>query len=952
MNCASLFDSDFQSMDSPTEEVSKSDREKFEVIEIDMGETKIPGKTQPVVVIVPPKSTNKDDTEAQTSIEKRYRILMDAARTLADSIAQQRWQARSEHQSKSSGASRRIEAKKIAIKESYLTQRKALADEAISFFSNLSQQVDVFEKIVGPGTYNQEIIESCREGNRPRPALLRIGGIALGNEVDTPMTPGVIEFLNSRNLVIRANRVEEAAPMIHSLLTRLLVQNSPGQVLLNVIDPDVTTICAPFVRLRDLNTSLAPNISTTSSEIEKLLQDLQSTLTINSQLLQGGWSSLGDFVEDRNGEEKVPFQVLVVLAQTKRENNSRDKTLQTILRQGPKLGISTIIVEVAKKDGEEKFSFDESNFETIDLRGAPRWLRFPSLRFAPDQAPSITEIRERCEQVARKALVESAPLIDLEKLVGTGDAIWDKSSAERIDVLVGRGGAETVSFTLGDSTENLHNVLIGGTVGTGKSNLLLTMVYSIAAAYSPTEVEMYLLDFKEGVEFARFARKDSYLPHAKLVGIQADPRLGQGVLKGILKELERRSKEFLTNNVTNLASYRQVTGRPMARLLLVIDEFQELFNDESISNENADLLESVVRRGRSFGIHVILASQTVSGIKGMSRNRDAIFDQFRVRIALRLNREESQVILDRLNDSASQLRNRGEAILNTESGQRDGNRQVVIAYASDSTLSNLSAKFHSKDHGEPPEILQRGILASHQKYERSLSEVGPQHAAVIGSSLSFGENSITFDGIGLSGRHMLMVGDGDQEACGVIHAYSDSLSWRMRSALQVVILGRAHPATELILNREIWLDRIRQRGTQVHEVDCFGEIGDLLEKRTGSTTCLIALGMHDLAESTRDGLERNSEVLRDIAENGHQKGISFFGWWQNISALTNQFGFDWSRQLLGRIALKTDTSTIREVVGSAGFGVGPIPGRILYLDAAHSSSPEFVIPFKPFEREA
>ena len=120
-------------------------------------------------------------------------------------------------------------------------------------------------------------------------------------------------LLNASNLVIRVQRTEQAANLIQGILTRLLVENTPGQLLLNVIDPDVTSICSPFVRLRDINTALAPKIASTDQEIDSLLRSLKESMTQNSQVLQGGWNSLGEFIDDRRGEEKIPFQVLVVL---------------------------------------------------------------------------------------------------------------------------------------------------------------------------------------------------------------------------------------------------------------------------------------------------------------------------------------------------------------------------------------------------------------------------------------------------------------------------------------------------------------------------------------------------------------------------------------------------------------------------------------------------------------
>ena len=935
---------------SETEAIA--DTEEVVVKQEVVDKQEVVSKLLPPVVVVPPKTTDVIDTTPQSSVEGEYRVLTETARNFTDSLSQARWNKTLERQRELDSENQRVQREKAILGKQFADLRKELYEQAVSSFVALDQQLKEIESAVGTGTFTQEEINYESIGARPRTELVRVGGISVGtNAENSRRTPCIVPLLNASNLVIRVQRTEQAANLIQGVLTRLLVQNTPGQLLLNVIDPDVTSICSPFVRLRDINTALAPRIASTDQEIDALLRSIKESMTQNSQVLQGGWGSLGEFIDDRRGEEKVPFQVLVILGREKQRNKSRDELLQIILRQGPKLGISTIVVDSADVGEKQNLELDETNSEVIDLRGNARWMRFPLLDYSPDQVPSNSQIRQACEIVARSALVESAPLIDLDKLIPPDQEIWRKSSADRIDVLVGRGGAETVAFTLGDSKENLHNVLIGGTVGTGKSNLLLTMIYSIAANYSPEEVEMYLLDFKEGVEFARFARKDSYLPHAKIVGIQADARLGQGVLKGILKELEKRSKILLEHNVTNLANYRAETDKSMPRILVVIDEFQELFNDENVAGENADLLESVVRRGRSFGIHVVLASQTISGIKGMARNQDAIFDQFRVRIALRLNRDESQVVLARQNFGASELRNRGEAILNTETGQLVGNRHVVVAYASDQTVNQLTQRFHDRGKSEQPRVLQRGVLANPEHYKRLLDAQDSSKSGVIGSSLLFAEGPVEFSDIGSAGRHIVMVGDGDREAVGIVHAFTDSLSFRMKSDLQIIVLNKAHGAAEEHLNRSLWFKNLRSHGSAVDEIECISDVESLIERRRGTTTVILAFGMHDLPVDTKNERITSPEILKEIATNGHNNGITFFGWWQNIAPLTRQFGYEWNRQMLGRIVLKTEASTIREVLGSGYFGLRTISARALFLDASGDASAEFLIPYSAMSEE-
>ncbi|MEZ4608021.1 MAG: FtsK/SpoIIIE domain-containing protein [Deinococcales bacterium] len=78
-----------------------------------------------------------------------------------------------------------------------------------------------------------------------------------------------------------------------------------------------------------------------------------------------------------------------------------------------------------------------------------------------------------------------------------GDSLWSRSNTDELLIPIGITGAQKVQYlAFGQGTT--HHALIAGTTGSGKSNLLHVMINSAAYCYSPEELEMYLLDFKEG----------------------------------------------------------------------------------------------------------------------------------------------------------------------------------------------------------------------------------------------------------------------------------------------------------------------------------------------------------------------------------------------------------------------------------------------------------------------
>ena len=86
--------------------------------------------------------------------------------------------------------------------------------------------------------------------------------------------------------------------------------------------------------------------------------------------------------------------------------------------------------------------------------------------------------------------------------------------------------------------------MVGGRSGAGKTAFLINVLYGLGARYSPDELALYLLDFKEGVSFAEFVptqRDRTWLPHARAVGVESDREYGLAVLRELDAEMTRRS---------------------------------------------------------------------------------------------------------------------------------------------------------------------------------------------------------------------------------------------------------------------------------------------------------------------------------------------------------------------------------------------------------------------------
>ena len=100
------------------------------------------------------------------------------------------------------------------------------------------------------------------------------------------------------------------------------------------------------------------------------------------------------------------------------------------------------------------------------------------------------------------------------------------------------------------------------------------------------------------------------------------PEYGVTVLRHLADELEKRARIFKTAGVRDFAEYRNLGRREqLPRVLLIIDEFQVLFSDRrQVAEASEQLLSQLLKQGRSFGIHILLATQTLKGINARSQS--------------------------------------------------------------------------------------------------------------------------------------------------------------------------------------------------------------------------------------------------------------------------------------------------------------------------------------------
>lgn len=232
------------------------------------------------------------------------------------------------------------------------------------------------------------------------------------------------------------------------------------------------------------------------------------------------------------------------------------------------------------------------------------------------------------------------PLLGLESV--SADAVgtrWrERAPALRVRAVL--GVTERELFTV-DLDDDGPHALIGGTTGSGKSELLRTLIASMAVDADPEHLTFALVDYKGGGALDECAE----LPHTVGLVTDLDEQLSERALRCLEAEIRHRELLLRETGLSHVRDYQRLRDterpelEPMPRLAVVIDEFATLVK---ALPDFVDSLVSIAQRGRSLGVHLIMATQRPAG----SVN-DAIKNNVKLRIALRLeSAEDSRDVID------------------------------------------------------------------------------------------------------------------------------------------------------------------------------------------------------------------------------------------------------------------------------------------------------------------
>ena len=566
-------------------------------------------------------------------------------------------------------------------------------------------------------------------------------------------------------------------------MLRMLTAVPPAKVRFTIIDPvGLGENFSAFMHLADFDEKLVNSrIWTESAHVEQRLADLtQHMETVIQVYLRNEFETIQQYNEFA-GELAEPYRVLVVANFPAGFSENAAQRLRSIVASGARCGVYTLLSADGKLRLPRDFHMADLQphaFELVWTEGRFVWEHpdFGQLPLALDSPPPAEQLTEIVRRVGQEVQSAGRVEVPFSCAVPPDDQWWTTDSREGIDVPLGRAGAKKLQhLALGKGTS--QHLLVSGKTGSGKSTLWHALITNTAIRYSPDEVELYLVDFKKGVEFKAYA--SSQLPHARVIAIESEREFGLSVLERLDAELRQRGDLFRNLGVQDIQGFR--TARPdvkLPRVMLVIDEFQELFvEDDRIAQSAALMLDRLVRQGRAFGIHVLLGSQTLAGAYSLPRST---IGQMAVRIALQCSEADAHLILSEENTAARLLTRPGEAIYNDANGLYEGNHPFQVVWLPDGEretyLGRIGRLAAERECQGPPAIVFEGNVPADPGANPLLHEVlsapswpAPTHAprAWLGSAVAIKDPTVA-EFPRQSGSNVLLVGHREDLALGIM----------------------------------------------------------------------------------------------------------------------------------------------------------------------------------------
>lgn len=574
--------------------------------------------------------------------------------------------------------------------------------------------------------------------------LIRLGELVpdVPRNLGVETIPALVAFPFVAGVAVQSDvaRRQDAAGFLKSLVLRLFAAVPPAALQVTVIDPvSLGQSAAEFRHLAEYDDRLMDEKTWTSErDIERVMDRLADHIeVVISQFLKGQFETIDDY-NRHAGEVAQPYRALVVFDYPSGFSDRASRQLLSLIENGPRCGVYTLFHHLpsassgSSRDAisSERLTRDMHRVALEDDGGRldlPDPVGHVDLRLIPDIAPPIvfdadghpvsggarllTAIGSATRQSQeRPTAVTLASLLPVLRRARTGvkpafssDVLafgtdprswWQASSAENAVAPIGRSGAQSVTSVHFSSTDIAGGAIMVGLPRSGKTTSLHSMILTMAMLYSPTELELFLIDAKHGVEFKIYEG----LPHARMVSTHSDREFSVAVLKALDQEIRARA-ELMKNKGAgraNLTEYRTATGEALPRIVVIIDEFHEIFEEpDRVGQEAFAAFSNIVRMGPFSGVHMVVASQTLSSMPAMDRPTLMLLPQ---RVAFMCNEYDAEILMGDTNQAPLRLSKTGEGVFNPARGEESRNQLFQGLYVSPQERNDTVQKLVDKAH--------------------------------------------------------------------------------------------------------------------------------------------------------------------------------------------------------------------------------------------------------------
>jgi hypothetical protein len=803
--------------------------------------------------------------------------------------------------------------------------------------------------------------EDAPLGGPHQPRFVRIG---VAQPLDDARFPVIVPLLGAGHLAVDADaRDPRVAGLVRAVLLRLLAGAPAGSVLVRAVDAaGAGTVFAPFAGLADAGL-MPPPVTDRAG--------LRSVLTEAEQ-----WVRPARPVAAR--QRRHDRGLLLVIASLPELTEGADLArIGALAQHGPDAGLHLIVAgwppppltaettqpplarttQVVLRNPYAVVGDPPGGFfgptPAAATGGAPPPVGLNSPVFL-DEDPPAHLVDRVCQELAAQFAADAT--VALRDLLPE-DGLWTEDATDGLATVVGLDGDTSVTLRFNDLTPHW---MVGGRSGSGKTALLVAVLYALASRYGPDELALYLLDFKEGVSFTEFVpteRDRTWLPHARAVGVESDREYGIAVLRELDAEMSRRAEAYKRAGVTRFADLRagdavgdavgddgpteSRDGTRLPRIVCVIDEFHVLLaGSDRIAAEAVALLEALARKGRSYGIHLVLSSQTVLGVEALYTKRDSIFGQFPVRVALPGGGD----VLQPTNDAAAGLP-LGTAVVNTAGGlggprgATRGHERIVRfpdPHADRAALADLRHRLWTARDGRaaPPRVFA-GYAAQHldndPTYRAVLRGRAMRPTVLLGRAIDVPLSTATFPLDTTPGRHLAVLGPSAVGADLLDAAARGLAAQHAPGSARFVIASLVADGDEVAAALAADLaDR-----HPVAAVDPAGLAAALAGQEAGY---LVVFGM-DAMGGTRVPGER----LRDLLRAGPARGAHLLSWWRGLRRFTEELGAGAREDVAGLVFLNVPGADVSLLLGQQ-VEWQPRANRALLHDR-HADRTTVIVPF-------